>query len=296
MSNVFLALQLTIKTAILVEWIRIFLPNGGRRRSLFFWASQFVIWTNIIFCGTTIILYGIACVPHSYLWDPTIKGGYCRIKGGYLPLPTAFFSFLSDIIILFIPQRVIWKLNMSRRRRIGISFVFALGLAACAASAVRLFWAIGRAKSADTTYNISSLLLTAAGEGTCAILVMCVPAMPKAFNGLKDSGLLPSFPSWGSLTLLVRHRSSQEQLKNAGAGADFLPNSAQDNYRGHWQIRPSSERSLVHLEQMPPAKLRDTEHTNTIFHNTDFETSTSYDPDRTVFLEQHSRQHPWMQK
>lgn len=284
----FLSVLIPLKTAILIEWIYIFLPNGGNRRNLFFWACHFVIWANIIFCITTIIVFSLSCVPYEYLWDPTIEGGYCRINTAYVSLSSACFVFSTDIIILFIPQRVIWKLNMSRNRKIGVSLVFALGMAACAASIVRLYYTVERAESADITYHISSLMLTAVGECACAILVLCIPAAPKAFAGLKLSGRL-SFGRSGSL---------QEPLKKryTGDGAAAWPASAKEDYKRQWQIVSSSERSLVPLEQISSVKHHDTERGNAIRCTTEFEAKTSYDPDRTVFLEQRNRQHPWMQK
>lgn len=295
-TYLFLGLLASLKTAILMEWIHIFLPDGSR--NLFFWACYLVIWANIIFCLVTAIIYSLACVPHAFLWNHTIEGGYCRMSTAYIGLSTACFVFATDIIILFIPQRVIWQLNMSRSRKAGVSFVFALGLAACAASIVRLYVHVERSESADITYHLSSMMLAGVGEGACGILVLCVPAVPKAFAGLKLSGLLPSGPFWGSWVSLARHRSSQESRKKkyTGDGASAWPESAEEAYKRHWQIGSSSERSLVPLEQISSTKHHDIERGNAIFCVTEFEAKTSYDPDRTVFLEQRSRQHPWMQR
>lgn len=294
----FLGLLVFSKTAILMEWIFIFCPKGGSRRNLFFWTCHFAIWTNIIFCAITAILFSLSCVPYEYLWNRTIEDGYCRMNTAYITLSTACFSFSTDIIILLMPQHVIWELNMSRGRKIGISVVFALGMAACAASIVRLYYNVERAGSADRTYNNSSVILTVIGEYACAVLVLCIPAVPKAFDGLKGSALLPSMPPWGSLMSFASHRPSQEPRKKrfTGDGAAPWPKSAEDGYKRHWQIASSSERSLVPLEHISSAKHRDLERGNAIVCVTEFEAKTSYDPDRTVFLEQRSRQHPWMQR
>lgn len=286
-----------LKTAILMEWIHIFLPDGGNRRNLFFWACHFVIWANIVFCAVMAIVYSVSCVPYQYLWNHTIDG-YCRINTAYLGLSTACFEFATDIIILIIPQRVIWELNMSRSRKAGVSFVFALGMAACAASIVRLYYHVICAESPDITYHMSSMMLTAVGECACGILVLCVPAAPKAFTGLKLSGLLPSITSWGRLASSAPQGSLKEPRKKkyTGDGARAWPASAEEVYKRNWQVGSSSERSLVPLEPKSSARHHDLELGNAILCITDFETKTSYDPDRTVFLEQRSRQHPWMQR
>jgi hypothetical protein len=38
------------------------------------------------------------------------------------------FNLVSDIFILILPQRIIWRLNMSREKKIGIALMFAVGL------------------------------------------------------------------------------------------------------------------------------------------------------------------------
>ncbi|KUI74339.1 hypothetical protein VM1G_09892 [Cytospora mali] len=154
-------------SAILLEWIGIFLPNGGHRRSLFFWACHFIMWSNIVYCIVVLVLVNLSCVPYEYLWNRTIEGGYCRIDTAYTSLSAACFAFSTDITILFIPQRVIWTLNMSRRRKLGVSVVFTLGIAACTASVVRLVYTVARAESSGLTYHLSSVQLTAVGEGAC---------------------------------------------------------------------------------------------------------------------------------
>lgn len=245
-----------------------------------------------------LILVNLSCVPYEYLWNRTLKGGYCRINTAYTSLSAACFAFSTDIIILFIPQRVIWKLNMSRNRKLGVSVVFALGMAACAASIVRLYYTVGRAASADLTYHLSSVQLTAVGEGACVILVLCVPAIPKAVSGLKIPDLLSSVPSWGSLVSFVRRRPSQDSLRknNATVVTNSWPRPSKENDVKNWQTGSSSERYLVPLEQMPNIKDHDLEFGNNIFRSTEFEANTSYDSSQAVIREQHNRQHPWMQK
>ncbi|KAI0849725.1 hypothetical protein F5Y00DRAFT_261171 [Daldinia vernicosa] len=295
-TSMFLGFLFSIKTAILVEWIHIFLPNGGNRRNLFFWACHFVIWANIVFCIVILILVNLACVPHEYLWNRTIKGGYCRINTAYTSLSAACFAFATDIIILFIPQRIIWTLNMSHRRKLGVSIVFALGMAACAASIIRLYYTVARSKSVDLTYHLSTVQLTAVGEGACVILVMCMPNVPKAVAGLKLTNILPSIPSWASLVSVVRLRSSQQSLrKNAAGIAAVWPTSA-DKGGTNWQNGPGSERYLVPPEQMSSTKQYDLEMNNTIVRSTEIQTNENFGFDPTVAVQEHSRQHPWVER
>ncbi|KAK2595900.1 hypothetical protein N8I77_013689 [Diaporthe amygdali] len=194
------------------------------------------------------------------------------------------------------PQRVIWKLNMSRSRKLGVSVVFTLGMAACAASVVRLYYGITRIVSADVSYHLSSLLLTGVCESTCAILVLCIPAVPKALHGLKSSAILSSIPSWCRLVSFIRRAHSQDSVQKAhvGSATTNWPHEVRGGNHKHWQIGSSSERHLVPLGQLPGNKRIDPELGITILRRTEFEANASYEHEQPGFAEQHSRQHPWI--
>lgn len=48
-----------------------------------------------------------------------------------LDICTAFFNFFMDVFILLLPQRVVWKLQMTNYREIGIFIVFPISLNSC---------------------------------------------------------------------------------------------------------------------------------------------------------------------
>lgn len=192
MTCMFLSLIIMIKTAILVEWIWIFQPYSGNQRHLFFWTCHFIIWANIVYFTVAVILANLSCVPHEYLWNRTIMGGYCRVNTAHLAPATACLAFAIDTIVLFLPQRIIWTLNMSRHRKLGVLIVFTLGMAACVASIVRLYVTVLKSTSADLSYHSSMAQLTAVVEVVCGNLVLCVPAMPKAVSGMKRKGSMAS--------------------------------------------------------------------------------------------------------
>jgi hypothetical protein len=65
-------------------------------------------------------------VPFERIWDKTVPG-VCY-NGRPLNLAIGIFNFISDVLILFLPQKLIWSLNMSMKRKIGIAVTFATGL------------------------------------------------------------------------------------------------------------------------------------------------------------------------
>lgn len=66
------------------------------------------------------------CQPLRYYWDRSIPGGHCvSYQDGYLT--SSIVNMIMDIMVIVLPVRVIWRLQMTRRRKIAISLVFGLG-------------------------------------------------------------------------------------------------------------------------------------------------------------------------
>ncbi|KAI1325532.1 hypothetical protein F5Y16DRAFT_401249 [Xylariaceae sp. FL0255] len=183
-SNLTAITILVLKGAILREWIRIFVPYGTRNS--FFWTSTAVLVMHTLFHSSWIIAENLACTPHKKIWDPLISSGHCiNVKGLYIP--AAAVNLFADIIVLLLPQKVIWSLQMSRKTKIGVSLIFTIGFLACLAAIFRLYATIIFYNSDDEVYTGSAMYLWALAEMTCLFLVFCVPAIPKAFagNGLR---------------------------------------------------------------------------------------------------------------
>ncbi|KAK8070253.1 hypothetical protein PG994_006869 [Apiospora phragmitis] len=84
-----------------------------------------------------------------------------------------------DLFILLLPQGIIWKLHITRQKRVGISLVFALGAISVSAAITRTVLAYLYAESADVAYNVSQAGVFCLVEMTAAILVLTAPTVPK---------------------------------------------------------------------------------------------------------------------
>ena len=126
--------MLFVKTAILLEWMRIFSPR--RIKPFFWWASSILIVANVLLYVHGIILSAITCIPHAATWYPWIHG-HC-VDRRSLGLATAFFNAFLDVAILMLPQRIIWTMQMRRRKRFEISVIFSVGLLTVASAIGRL--------------------------------------------------------------------------------------------------------------------------------------------------------------
>jgi hypothetical protein len=113
-----------IKVAILMEWMRIFCP---RTKNKFYWTCQVVMWLNIMYYICAMIVEAVQCIPQNKIWDPTVVGGQC-LDTKKVFVTTSAVNLVSDFVILIAPQRVIWSLQLSGRRKIGVALVFSVGL------------------------------------------------------------------------------------------------------------------------------------------------------------------------
>jgi hypothetical protein len=114
-----------IKSAILLDWCRIFVPVD-RTRNFFWWGCMAVICLQGIWGLLCILLLNMQCRPHAAIWK-----FYLPNKCYSLPdviLTSASVQVASDIIMFFLPQRIIWRLQMNWQKKLGVSVIFGVGI------------------------------------------------------------------------------------------------------------------------------------------------------------------------
>ncbi|KAK3987498.1 hypothetical protein QBC44DRAFT_400153 [Cladorrhinum sp. PSN332] len=170
------------KAAILLEWIRIFSPGT---RGFVFWSCHVLLWSNAICYAVLFLCLNIACTPYEYNWNRLITGGGCgRVNTGAVHETLGAINLVTDVLIFLTPQQAIWSLKMSRRRKLGVAAIFAIGILGIVAAAGRMAASVIRNHSTDFTYTMSSIMLCAEAEWACSMLVVCGPAVPQAFAAL----------------------------------------------------------------------------------------------------------------
>lgn len=118
-----------IKVAILLTWVRIFVPAGQRNAT--FWILHSLIWATVIFYAIGFFSETFRCWPRQKIWDPWYEGGTCPINDAVHNVLNIFctvYNLVSDSAILAMPQWIIWKLQMSRDRKWGLSLLFVIGI------------------------------------------------------------------------------------------------------------------------------------------------------------------------
>ncbi|KAI1207268.1 uncharacterized protein F4807DRAFT_435074 [Annulohypoxylon truncatum] len=296
------ATVLTIKSAIIIEWTFIFVPQ--HTRNAFYWICQVLLWFNILFYIAMMILPNVACHPHERLWNPLIPG--TCINTSISSTLVACFNFATDIVLLVLPQKVIWGLQMSIKRKLGISLIFLIGILASISAGFKVAASVPYYSSRDTTYTFAALALWSLAEITCGILIFCMPSIPKTISSIQLAKLASSLKSWAG--------TSMEKLKRSRSGS-----ASQVSWRG---IKSRSSKSSLHqrkgaYQQMdgraPPLPSSVSETTRnkadssikqdplgTDSNAAAIVRTTQFMADETYGLnienDEYNRQHPWVEK
>jgi hypothetical protein len=115
---------LFLKAAVLVQWSRIFVPAGTR--PWLFWALNTLLVLNTLLYTAGLFVAAFGCRPISRFWNALIEG--TCISENRLQITTSAINAGIDIAIFIVPQRVIWSLQLTLGRRIGLAMMFSLGL------------------------------------------------------------------------------------------------------------------------------------------------------------------------
>lgn len=170
-----------LKAAILLEWLHVFNPLGVRNK--FFWICHIILWINVGFYVASGVAINLICTPHAKIWDKSITTGHCGDSDN-LYFSATIVNLISDILILSLPQKIIWSLKMSVARRLGVSLIFAIGVLCCIVACFRIATTLALPRTDDFIYTLPELAFWGSAEMLLVLLVFCVPAFPQAFAGL----------------------------------------------------------------------------------------------------------------
>lgn len=93
---------------------------------MWYTARIIIVITGIYYTISTFISI-FACSPREAIWNPLINDARC-LNTNISVLVTCLFNIISDITILILPARAVWKLRIPIKKKIGIILLFATGL------------------------------------------------------------------------------------------------------------------------------------------------------------------------
>ncbi|KAH7329513.1 hypothetical protein B0I35DRAFT_448605 [Stachybotrys elegans] len=188
------------KLSILAFYLRIS-PNVMFRRAVYSLIGLIVAYTI-----TYIFLMIFRCQPVAYGWDITIPGGTCI--GNLIPMMTlSVANIMLDTAVLLLPVGVVLPLQIPRRQKISLLFLFATGGFVIAAAIQRTVIMPPLLAAYDYTWLLSEQFIWSYVEVNAGILCASVPAMK------------PLFMRYLPWLVMSRLRSSQENSARYATGS-----------------------------------------------------------------------------
>lgn len=169
-----------------------------------FWAYQpfqwacycvmgFIIGPSIIITLVTVF----SCNPIAYFWDRDIPNGSC-IDVSALAYANSAFAMAQDAILILLPIFMLWKLNMSLKKKCFIALMFAVGSLGLIATIIRLQTLHVFGNLQDPTFDYIPVVYWTVAELAAGIIASCLPAIRKLLERFSGVFMLSTHRSEGS--------------------------------------------------------------------------------------------------
>ncbi|KAL3481373.1 hypothetical protein BJX99DRAFT_253677 [Aspergillus californicus] len=172
-SQVLLVIIMTlVKLSLLTSYLRFLIVPTFRYLN---WAMIVLIlgWGLSFF-----IVMLVACRPLNAYWDTTLDASAQCSDEQARTLAFTITNLIFDIVVLLLPAPTFWKLQLPIKERLVLIGLMSLGIVACTASAVRLYYANRIYHSSyDTTWEAYQLWLWVLVETNLAVVCASVPTL-----------------------------------------------------------------------------------------------------------------------
>ncbi|KAH7136826.1 hypothetical protein B0J13DRAFT_81558 [Dactylonectria estremocensis] len=156
------------KLSLLLMYYRIF-------RVPYFKRMAWIVGTFVMCWVVTItFLFVFICIPVEKLWYPELPGHCINQVGTWIA--NAASTIFTDFVILLLPLRPIWKLQLSKSEKTGLMVAFGLGFFVVFASAYRTS-VLFTYSATDPTYTLAPTVGWTAIEMSAGIVSACLPTM-----------------------------------------------------------------------------------------------------------------------
>ncbi|KAI0409860.1 hypothetical protein F4802DRAFT_592744 [Xylaria palmicola] len=163
-GSIFFGLNIVfLKIAILLDWMHIFVP---KTRNALYYIFTVLIWTNALLYSVGTLVEIFQCM----LKDIGTKR--CKIDIAKFTVVSGIINIISDLTILITPHWVVWKLNMSTIRKVGVSVLFLMGVLAVGGAITRVIYVYTAFHSGDQSFYCMGINLSALAELTFGYLVI----------------------------------------------------------------------------------------------------------------------------
>lgn len=168
---VYVVVLALIKVSIVTMYLRIFWAYRP------FYITCYVVLTFIILSSSIItILTILSCRPVQFFWDRDILGGAC-LNITALAYANSGLAVIQDLIIIILPIFMLWNLQMSRKKKVFIGIMFALGGVGLVATIARLQTLKDFGTTSDPTWSWVPVVYWTSVELAAGIIASCLPAV-----------------------------------------------------------------------------------------------------------------------
>lgn len=109
------------RLAILLLYIEIF-PGNKKFR----WCAIGVGGLVFLYWVSAVLFITLLCRPIAYNWNRGIPGSCGDVRK--IQYASAGFNMVIDLLVVLLPLPVVWRLQMSSRKKMGVSASFAIGV------------------------------------------------------------------------------------------------------------------------------------------------------------------------
>ncbi|KAI8293070.1 hypothetical protein K4K56_005308 [Colletotrichum sp. SAR 10_98] len=172
---------ISAKASICCFYSRVF-TNNKRFRQYTIGFMIFLLTHGLMF----LFLVMFQCLPIESIWDRRIEGrclNYAALGYG-----GAAVSIFEDLILFIMPIPELMKLQLCRKKKLALVFMFGVASFACIASMIRLKYMVSYANTYDATWDNVDIVLWSSIELNAAIICGSLPALRPLFK--KIPGIL----------------------------------------------------------------------------------------------------------
>ncbi|KAH8661746.1 hypothetical protein BGZ61DRAFT_463569 [Ilyonectria robusta] len=165
---IYVTTVMLVKLSVLQMYLRIF-PSRGFKIAAAIIAALVVAWWIAI-----VAVCIFQCNPISKAWLPWIDGTCIDLKGSFIG--NAIPNIVTDVAILCMPIRQVWKLHVTLAQRLSLCFMFLLGSFVLFSSIYR-FTTIMQFDTRDTTWTLATACTWCVVEVACGVISGCLPTL-----------------------------------------------------------------------------------------------------------------------
>ncbi|TWU74359.1 hypothetical protein ED733_006412 [Metarhizium rileyi] len=247
------------KMSLLLMYYRIFRLPYFKKMA---WVVGAFVWAWVI-CITFLFIF--ICVPVQKLWYPQIPGRCIDQVGTWIS--NAASTILTDLVILLMPIPEIWKLQLRKTEKLGLTLAFSLGFFVVFASAYRtsvLFTYTAK----DPTYTLAPTVGWTAIEMSAGIISACLPTLlPIVLGCARALGL--------TRTSTIPGRETNAPPTFGGSGGNRDKSTSGSNTLTNFSTSAEDEDIHKHAENPFYCLSADAESESVISHPADSRTGTS---------------------